>query len=107
MSTQTFTKFLAAWKGDRTNVECARILGIDGGTFGTWLMGQRTPPGSRRAEVAKALSITPAEIEALIASDRINGMPGAERVGIRIDTGPQAREWVDTHSQPTPAAQGV
>lgn len=105
MTTQTFTRFLAAWKGTRTNVACGPLCGVDGGTFGTWLLGQSVPPGTRRTEVAKALGISPAEIEALIAADRIRGMDGAERVGITIDTVPQTKAWIDQQS--TPAGEGV
>ncbi len=110
MDSPSFTAFLTTWRGDRTNVECGRLLSIDGGTFGTWLLGQRVPPGARRADVASVLGITPAEVEALIAADRIRGMPGADRVGIRIDTPAEAQAWIDFKAtraeQPVPAQQG-
>ena len=94
-----FTEFLAKWKGDATNVECGLRLDIDGATFATWLTGLRRPPGNRRPAVAGRLGISLADLESLIAADRV---AAAERTAAQADPSAQMQLFSDQNIKPAP-----
>jgi hypothetical protein len=95
----TFAGLLCEWRGNRSAAECGRVLGKSSQTILDWCNGVSVPPRPARPAIAALMGVTLDRLTAAIELQR-------PTPGIRIDTVPQAREWVDTHSQPTPAAQG-
>jgi transcriptional regulator with XRE-family HTH domain len=82
-----------------TQLELEARSGVADHNWSRWRKGS-LPSRVYVRLAAPGLDVPPERLQEIVDEDR------RRAAGIRIDTVPQAREWVDTHSQPTPAAQG-
>ncbi len=60
---QTLAQKMKVWRGERTNGECAQLLGIPAVTFRKYLYGERKPNPLALAELERRMKAAEAAID--------------------------------------------
>jgi transcriptional regulator with XRE-family HTH domain len=61
---EIFAANLRRWQGERTNADCARILGVSEANYGKYLKADRLPGAISFLQIARAIGVSP---EALLS----------------------------------------
>lgn len=61
---------IKSWKGERSEIEAAAVLGVAPNTLGNWSDGVHLPPRTRIPSLAAALGMPVDDLAALVARSR-------------------------------------